>query len=656
MGQQPRFSMPYPGGIWPTALAAIAILLGATAWSLQAEYQSRIRESSIFRDALARIAADRLSSRFKEIDRDISTIIHLIRGHGIERVAPGGIDELMPLLKDALWFAFTDRRGVVVTTTEPAFTGTDLAGASYIRFHQDNPSEGIFLSEPMNADGQRSVLVASKGIAAGGGEPEGVAAMALDASALANDLISAMPWNGGSIVLFGVDYVIRLRIPEPGVFQATSLKGMPVTESFLSSGATTAEHRVVSPFDGQDRFVTLRSISPPTRLMLAVSQTAESVLAPWKKRAMYQGSLTLLGSILILSLAFVGNRAEASARRADSARQRQDALLSSLFENLPVDVCARDLSGRILFQSKTCQGACSALSESPYDMASDPDAVIGLWAERFTTAIRGDATRVQETIARPQGKSRLIENYFGPIMENGSVIGTLGVNYDITELKRAEEHLRQALAEKEIMLREIHHRVKNNLQIVLSLINLECAMNGEDAGGGLQRTCSRIRGMALIHEQLYGSINLAVLPVAGYIASLADLVAKTHRGCSSAPDVKLDVCDITISLDRAVPLGLILNELLTNAYKHAFGNCRKGLLEVSVKETGSGGAVLTIQDDGPGLPGDFSINNCGTLGMQLITSLAAQIGGRVEAMNRDGARFEVSFHLGDTIREEPPHS
>jgi len=657
MGKQTRFRMLHPGGLWPTALAAIAILLGLTSWSLQAEYQARLRESRIFRDALARNAADRLASRLREIDRDLSTLIHFTRTNHVERDFPAGFNELLPLFKDAHWVALTDRRGGVTSTTEPGLTGADLSGTSYFKFHQFNAADGIFLSEPIRADGRRNILVASKGMAGVDGRTEGVAAMAFDASALANDLSSSMPGSDGSIVLFGTDYVIRLRIPDSEVFTAKSLKGMPVTESFLSSGAATAEHRVVSPFDGMERFVTLRALFTPGSLGIAVSQTADAVLAPWKEQAMYLVSLTLLGCVSILSLAFVGSRAEASARRADSTKQRQDALLSSLFENLPVDVCARDMNGRILFQSKTCQGACSAISERPQDMATDQDAVIGLWTERFEKAARGIATRMQETIAGPRGELRLIENYFGPIMENGAVIGTLGVNYDITELKRVEGHLRNALAEKEIMLREIHHRVKNNLQIILSLINLECGMNGgDDAGVGLQRTCNRIRGMALIHEQLYGSSSLAELNLSGYIASLADLVAKTNCRSALAPDVHLDVCDINISLDRAVPLGLIINELLTNAYKHAFRNCKRGLLEVAVKQTGEGGAVLTIQDNGPGLPNGFSIKSCDTLGMQLISGLAAQIGGRVEAINRDGARFEVVFHLGDMNPKAPPRN
>ena len=214
-----------------------------------------------------------------------------------------------------------------------------------------------------------------------------------------------------------------------------------------------------------------------------------------------------------------------------------------------------------------------------------------------------------------------------------------------TERAQAAEATVRSLREKETLLREIHHRVKNNLQLILSLVRLQEVHQGDSGGADFPaRMENRVRAMALVHEMLYESADLGGVDLAGYIPRLAQAVV---RASSPAGGVRLSVEAVParLVLDRAVPFALLLNELLTNACKHSLRPGQACDLRVELIRDGAD-LVLSVADSGPGLCQDFDPGQCPSLGLRLVVSLSEQLGGGLTWENRGGAVFLVRFPGG----------
>jgi PAS domain S-box-containing protein len=216
---------------------------------------------------------------------------------------------------------------------------------------------------------------------------------------------------------------------------------------------------------------------------------------------------------------------------------------------------------------------------------------------------------------------------------------------DITERRRAEEIIQASLREKEALLKEIHHRVKNNLQVTSSLLRLQAAaVDDPQAREMFEETESRIRSMALVHEKLYQSTNLSRIDFADYVRSLGELLFQSSAINRANVTLHVSGRDTFLSIDIAVPCGLIVNELLSNSLKHAFPDDRSGAIHVHLDERVDGRISVEIRDDGIGLPADFDVNRTGTLGLQLVHGLVQQIDGNI-AIERapHGAGFTIDF-------------
>jgi PAS domain S-box-containing protein len=261
-----------------------------------------------------------------------------------------------------------------------------------------------------------------------------------------------------------------------------------------------------------------------------------------------------------------------------------------------------------------------------------------------------EVTRLEVVRRRKDGQDVVGSLTASPIRDlNGKVTSVSKVIRDLTAEKEAESRTRASLREKEVLLREVHHRVKNNLQVIASLISLQLrGVANLAAHDALEECRARVLAIALIHEQLYQSSDYGQVPFSDYIHRLADNVF--HATGSAAPDVKLQlgIESIALPVDKAIPCGLILNELITNALKHAFPEHRCGTIVV---ELGSreGRISLSVRDDGIGLPDDFDIQRSRGLGLELIVTLAEQLEARLDiergAPEAPGATFRLSFAL-----------
>jgi two-component sensor histidine kinase len=214
---------------------------------------------------------------------------------------------------------------------------------------------------------------------------------------------------------------------------------------------------------------------------------------------------------------------------------------------------------------------------------------------------------------------------------------------EILDRERAESRLRASLREKDTLLQEIHHRVKNNLQVVSSLLKLQSRTVQDPVTlQVLQESQNRLRSMALIHERLYQSDSLAQIDFAEYLRSLTRYLVRSYRSVSGPVAVGFQVESIPLSIERAVPCGLIVNELVSNALKYAFPGGRPGKVEVGLSRA-DGHLWLSVRDDGVGLPEDLDVEKLDSLGLQLVYMLAGQLGGEVHIDTRLGTTFEISF-------------
>ncbi len=219
----------------------------------------------------------------------------------------------------------------------------------------------------------------------------------------------------------------------------------------------------------------------------------------------------------------------------------------------------------------------------------------------------------------------------------------LSIARDITERKKAEEQIQKNLKEKEVLLREIHHRVKNNMQVISSLLNIQSKrIEDKRAAEALQNTRKRVQSMALVHDRLYKSEDLASIDFSQYIEQISTHLFSCYRGKMERVKIKKDIKNVFIDINKAVPLGLIVNELISNSLEHAFPDKRKGEIQVKFHRKDSG-YELQISDSGVGFPKDLDFLKATSMGMQLVTSLVEQIDGDIQLSRENGTSFRITF-------------
>ncbi len=248
---------------------------------------------------------------------------------------------------------------------------------------------------------------------------------------------------------------------------------------------------------------------------------------------------------------------------------------------------------------------------------------------------------------RKDGEIIWTEQHNVPVYdEEGRLVAIEGIARDITERMKYEAALRASLKEKEILLQEIHHRVKNNMQVISSLLNLQAKLIDDPRAQEMFRQCQkRIRSMALVHEKLYRSPDMASIDFQDYLHSLARTVYQDYQRLLGQVELKIELEPVNLNINQAVPVGLIVNELITNSLKHAFPEGRKGKIWVVMKKAEGNKVMLQVKDDGVGLPQELDPKRTESLGLMIVYTLAKQIDGRIELRREGGTDFRIIFPL-----------
>ncbi len=274
--------------------------------------------------------------------------------------------------------------------------------------------------------------------------------------------------------------------------------------------------------------------------------------------------------------------------------------------------------------------------------------------DRYLNAfVAREAFRMEYRLRRADGHYRWILDHGVPRHAPGGMFeGFIGSCIDITEMRESAEVLKArtsalaaALREREVLLSEIHHRVKNNLQLVSSMLALQARTAGVEAQHALSEGQRRIDSIALVHEQLYGSRNLSAVNLARYIEALIPELCRAS-GAAERVAVVLDLVDVELAPERAIPCGLVVSELVTNSLKHAFPSPRTGSLQVQIERLPQACLRLTVKDDGVGLTRDFPPRRDASLGLDLVAIFAKQLEAEVEVERQAGTCFQLTFAEG----------
>lgn len=227
---------------------------------------------------------------------------------------------------------------------------------------------------------------------------------------------------------------------------------------------------------------------------------------------------------------------------------------------------------------------------------------------------------------------------------SGSPNYYVAVFEDITVRKQQEKELQESLKEKEVLLKEVHHRVKNNMQVISSILNLQSSyIKDETAVEMLRESQDRIKSMAFIHESLYQGKNLSHVKFSEYVRNLVSNLFHTYGVNKAGLKLKFDLDEVFLNLDTSIPCGLIINELISNALKYAFTDREKGELSVTLKKIEGGKLKLEIADDGKGFPKEINWKDTESLGLQLVVTLAGQIRGDIQMETKKGTTFTIVF-------------
>ncbi|MGA9771571.1 MAG: PAS domain S-box protein [Blastocatellia bacterium] len=288
---------------------------------------------------------------------------------------------------------------------------------------------------------------------------------------------------------------------------------------------------------------------------------------------------------------------------------------------------------------------CSSLSEVSSHMRDTvhPEDRACLIEAEETVKAGGDYD-IEYRIIRPDGEIRWVRDRAFPIVNlSGEVYRVAGVADDVTESKQALEQIKMSLHEKEVLLKEIHHRVKNNMQVITSLLSLQSkTIRDEHALSVFQDSQNRVKSMALIHETLYQSKDLSRINFGEYLQKLVAHVSRSYRLRPEAVKININVDNVSLPIDMAVPCGLIINELASNSLKYAFPADKRGEVNVTFEQADAQ-YILRVSDTGVGLPDGFDPEMGKSLGMKLVRMLTEQLCGELECRNGAGTTFEIRF-------------
>ena len=337
---------------------------------------------------------------------------------------------------------------------------------------------------------------------------------------------------------------------------------------------------------------------------------------------------------------------------AEEKLQHRTRLIETIVNNLPIGIAVNEIdTGKNIFINKELRNILGLSDETIPNLEkilaqsnSSKDKRI---SESKSTSKNPVKTKSENLIwdnieiFTGSGSKKFISAKMISLPEQKVIMFTVN---DITERLKTEKYLQNSVIEKETLLKEIHHRVKNNLQTISSLLDLQAESITEPKSlEAFRSSQSRIRSMALIHERLYKSENLSEIKACEYIKNLVEYLEGTYQSPSREIEISTEIIDYSLDLDVAIPCGLIINELVSNSMKYAFQQNHKGKIKVSLQTDNEENLVLTIKDNGVGMTLNFRTLNPQSLGLELVKLMVKQLNGKMAIDGTAGTTISITF-------------
>jgi two-component sensor histidine kinase/PAS domain-containing protein len=552
-------------------------------------------------------------------------------------------------------FVVIDTKGVIVASTaaETVLGLTTVADRDYFVSQREHPSRKLFVGAATKSRITGYwIIPVSVALTDSAGTFQGVLVGNLDPEYLQRFYDTLDTGSNGFVTLFTRTGMIAARSPFVESLLQRSWIDSPMFREHLPTSKAKTVRQVVAA-DGVERLYSYRALDDyPLVVSMGVSLTDS--LAPWRLHALSEG-LFLLFLLAVLGLtAFLLVQQQQERRRFIHRLQESEMRRGVATDSGRVAIWEVDLKTNTLVWDDNCfllyrmrkedfKGAFEEWSQTIHPQ--DVDAVL----LAFQNAVAGIAKfNLTFRILWPDGSVRHIKAHGDVLKNNGGVPErVIGTNWDITEQKLNEETLKSSVQEKSALLKEVHHRVKNNLQVITSLLRLESRRSVvEDTKVVLGEMQARIRAMALLYESLYRSGTFASVDLGSYLRQLATQAFQTQSTNSGAVQLELNLGSVQVSMDQAIPCGLLINELISNCLKHGFPDGAAGHVSIDLEPQESERQwCLRVRDTGAGLPVDFEEKRQNSLGLLLAGDLARQIGGALQITpNGDqGVSFTVIF-------------
>jgi PAS domain S-box-containing protein len=335
-------------------------------------------------------------------------------------------------------------------------------------------------------------------------------------------------------------------------------------------------------------------------------------------------------------------------KRVEEALKESEEKFRAIFDNAIDGILLADVEDKRFYIGNKM--ICQMLGYTPEEIKNlgvmdiHPKEYLPYVIEQIKKQLRKEMTLVKDIpVQRKDGAIFYADINSSPIRLAGKTY-LMGIFRDVTERKRAEEQIRASLREKEVLLKEIHHRVKNNLQVISSLLRLQ-SQYAQDKGDVeiFKESQNRIKSMALVHEKLYQSKDLANINFHEYVSLLANGLFRSYGVNTDKIALKTDIEDIMLGVDVAIPCALIINELVSNSLKYAFPGNKEGEIKITLRTLDESAMDLTVADNGIGMPADINFRSSESLGLKLVTILTNQIEGELEMDRSEGTRFRIKF-------------